>query len=862
MTNHWKVQKRVRAFTALGSVIALLATMGVPRALAQSQGASAAPASAEPSPPPSPDPWPKTATEGGTGYTLYQPQLDSWDQYNLTAHAAVSVVPAGAKDEVFGVIEFAAKTYVSRSTRTVEFRDLRITRVRFPTVPDASYQYQQQLQKILSSGPATMPLDRLEAGMKILEAQKSSRAVPVRNDPPVFIFVETAAVLVSIDGEPVWTPVQGTNLVRVLNTRPLVLKDSSGKIYVHLLDGFVQASSLSGPWTVTSVPPPGAVSAAQTLAKNNVVDLLEGTADDKTKKKPSLKDGFPQIVVATRPTELVVTEGAPEWTPLEGTQLLSVKNTTGNVFKDLNDQETYVLVTGRWFKAPGFSGPWQSVSARSLPAEFQTIPDDSPKENVKASIAGTPQAAEALISDQIGETADVDRQKVKFASQISGPPDLKPVTGTPLTYVANSATPIIEVAPDKWYACQAGVWFKASSAMGPWTVATDVPAVIYSIPPSSPIYYVTYVRIYNVTPTVVVVGYTPGYMGTVVSADGVVVYGTGYAYPAYVSTTVWIPPPVTYGYAASMTYTPWTGWAIGFGFGLAVGAAMYSPWYHYPCWGPVPYWGAMPYAYHGVAYGPYGGAAAWGPGGWAATSGNVYHQYGATSAVTRSSAGYNAWTGNAWSRQVGASYNSVTGRTSAGARGGVSNAYTGNYAYGEHGASYNPNTGVTTHAGSVNYGNAYSGQSGSAKYAGGSGPAGGSTGVANVNGNYYAEHDGNVYKGDGNGSYSQWNNGSWNQVNHQQQTQSLQSQEAARQSGEQRSTAASSAGNWGGGFGGGSGDRSWSGGGGGGGGGFDRSGGGGGGWGGGGFDRGGGGGWGGGGSFGGFSGGGGGGRRR
>ena len=77
---------------------------------------------------------------------------------------------------------------------------------------------------------------------------------------------------------------------------------------------------------------------------------------------------------------------------------------------------------------------------------------------------------------------------------------------------------------------QTGVWFTAASLKGPWTVASSVPPVIYSIPPSAPLYYVTFVHIYAVTPQTVVVGYTPGYMGVVVEPGGTVVYGTGYIY--------------------------------------------------------------------------------------------------------------------------------------------------------------------------------------------------------------------------------------------------------------------------------------------------------------------------------------------
>ena len=91
--------------------------------------------------------------------------------------------------------------------------------------------------------------------------------------------------------------------------------------------------------------------------------------------------------------------------------------------------------------------------------------------------------------------------------------------------------------PDAFYAVTAGVWFTAARSPAV-AIATSVPPVIYTIPPSSPIYYVTYVRIYEATPQVVYVGYTPGYLGTVVAPYGTVVYGTGYAYSPWIGS-VW-----------------------------------------------------------------------------------------------------------------------------------------------------------------------------------------------------------------------------------------------------------------------------------------------------------------------------------
>ena len=754
-----------------------------------------------------PDPWPKVRRFDGWTYTLYQPQLDKWDGYNFEAHAAVSALPPGSKDPVFGAIEITAVTDVARVARTVHFRDIRITRAVFPSVPAEAAAYQRAFQAIVSNGPSTMSLDRLEISLSINGAEQKARAVPVRNDPPRFIFSQSAAVLVPIDGAPVWRRVQGTQLERIINTRAFVaLDDSTGRFYIHLFDGFVDAPAIAGPWTRSQKVPTGLVSLESTLARQNVIDPMAGPPDPKNPRaKASLANGVPEVFVSTTPTELIITDGPPEWVPIDGTMLLYVKNTTGNIFKNLNDQQTYVLVTGRWFHAPDFAGPWQYIAGTELPPDFARIPDDSPKENVKAAVPYTVQADEALIANEIPQTATVNRTKATFRPEINGgTPDMRPIPDTPLAYVFNSPSPIIMVSPTQWYGVQSGVWFTAASALGPWAVATSVPAIIYSIPVSSPLYYVTYVRVYAATPQYVVVGYTPGYLGTVVAPGGVVVYGTGYTYVPYVGAGIWYPTPVTYGFAANPYWTPWTGWAMGFGMGMAFGAAIGSS---SCCWGycPAPYWGAMPYypsyAHYGAYVGPYGGAAVWGAGGWAATSGNVYHQWGSTGAVTRTSGGYNAWTGNAWSTQVGHSYNSMTGRISAGERGSVQNVYTGNYAYGGRGATYNPSTGVAARGGTVTYGNTGAGTQNTARWGQVSGPSG-QTRVANVDDNYYADRDGNVYRNTGSG-WQSYSNNSWNSVSDADRIQSLNAEQYGRWAGDQRSAGSSwGSRSWGGGFGG------------------------------------------------------------
>ena len=130
-----------------------------------------------------------------------------------------------------------------------------------------------------------------------------------------------------------------------------------------------------------------------------------------------------------------------------------------------------------------------------------------------------------------------------------------------------------------WYAVENGVWFTATSVRGPWVVATSVPAAIYTIPSSSPLHYVTYVKTYSSSESTVYVGSTPGYHGEYVDpVSNVVVYGTGYYYDPWIGTA-WYGPPVTYGFGVATTYTPWAGWGLAFGVGWAWGAAtVYSGW--------------------------------------------------------------------------------------------------------------------------------------------------------------------------------------------------------------------------------------------------------------------------------------------
>ncbi len=467
---------------------------------------------------PPPDPWPRVVDLSSGQVLVYQPQVNDWTGNQLSFRAAMAYKKDKAQGQDFGTVTATTRTQVDRVARTVVFEDMRISKIDFPTLPDKGASFSSELTTAFAAQVRSISLDRLQASL-VANGVKPSGAVEVANSPPRVIVSNVPAILVPIDGAPVMKPVPNHSRVqRVINTRALILRGGFGdNYYIHVYDGWLSAASLDGPWTQAS---PGPLIAnelkaiAAELSKNNAVDLLSGGPN--ANPKPSLADGVPVIYTSQAPAELIVFKGQPDFVPIVGTQLLWASNTTSDVLIDITSNTYYVLLAGRWFRGPAMTGPWTFAPSNALPADFARIPAASLAGAVLPTVAGTPQAQAAAIENSIPQTATVPlKGGPTFTPNFDGAPQFVPVAGTTLTYAANSPEPIIQVSPNAYYAVTAGVWFTAAGVTGPWTVATLVPAAIYTIPPSSPIHYVTYVRIYGTTPGYVYVGYTPGYMGTV-----------------------------------------------------------------------------------------------------------------------------------------------------------------------------------------------------------------------------------------------------------------------------------------------------------------------------------------------------------
>ncbi|MCB1729209.1 MAG: hypothetical protein KDI21_01905 [Halieaceae bacterium] len=572
---------------------------------APTEQGSATPAAATPVPAqPDAGGWPRSYTLSDATLRVFQPQVESWEDNLLRFRVAVDASSDSGDKQVFGVFFGNARTQVDRSSRSVTLADVTLTRSNFPTLADNGDAYRQALQQQLAAGVTTISLDRLQASLAASGSVQST-PVTVRNVPPEIIVSDSPAILIPIAGEPVIKAVPDSNFQRVINTRALLLRSGEdGPWYLHVYDGWLQATSLRGDWTRAGSPPAGIDAVAEQLARAGQANLLDGGA---AKPAPTLANGVPGIYLREQPAELIVFKGKPHYQPIQDTRLLWADNTTSDVIIDTVDNHYYLLLSGRWYRSNSLDdGPWSYVASDALPPDFGRIPPSSPAGVVLAAVAGTPQAREAVIENSIPQTANVRRTGgPTFKPELDGTARWRDIEGTELQYVVNSETPIIRVPGDGLYALNAGVWFTALAVTDQWTVATSVPAAIYSIPASSSLHYVTYVRIYGYDQQYVYEGYTPGYLGTVEAPDGTVVYGTGYNYTPWVGD-VYYAAPDTYGVQAQPIYNQETGMAYGYGLGLTTAAMMdawynpvyYSPYYYgYPCCGSTSanvygHWGA------------------------------------------------------------------------------------------------------------------------------------------------------------------------------------------------------------------------------------------------------------------------------
>ena len=547
----------------------------------------------------------------------------------------------------------------------------------------------------------------------------------------------------------------------------------------------------------------------------------------------------PVIFFSSKPAVLVVFDGEPIWSQIDGNDLKFAVNTNWDLFEHAVTKTFYLRIDNSWMKASAVAGPW--TPAGKLPDSFAKLPADENWKEVKAALPGQPIAA--------GKASNVF-VSLKPAEMIllKGEPSYLTVNGTSLLWVNNTESDVFRAGKGGLiYYLVAGRWFSAPEFSGPWTFASPaLPAdfkkipeehprsrVLASVPGTSkaaeavllasvpqtatvsrkdikapdvvyqgapqfePIEKTTVARAVNTDKDIIKVGdlYYMCFQGVwfmaksasgpweVTSEVPKAIYEIPVSSPASSVTyvTVQSSTPDTVSYEATAAYM---------GAMVAFGCVVWGSGYYYP---PYVYYGGLYPVYYGH-YPTYGWGASYNPWTGAYTRGAVaYGPYGGAGMAAR----YNPRTGT-YSRAAVA-YGPYGARGAAQAYNPRTGAYgatrQASNAYGSWGATgvrrgddwaattrrTNNVTGATTRRTETSEGGSAvsrTGASGNRTTVGQSG-----------DGDLYAGRDGNVYKKDQGGSWQKSENGGWNDA--QQPTQ--QQRDRAQQAGEARNRAGDSA---------------------------------------------------------------------
>ena len=365
---------RTAVALAMAASLALFPFLDVVRAQAPATPAAAKPAAkpAAAAPQPVDGGWPKAfSAPSGATVVMYQPQIASWtDQKHMVAYSAVGYEKKGAEKPTLGSVKIESDTSIALDERLVHFVEFKLTEVSFEKLDrDEAKEVTTEIDKAIPDGERVIGLDR------ILASVDKSQIIPknvegVKADPPKVFYSTTPAVLVNIDDEPIWSPIKDNDLKYAINTNwDLFQHGPTNSLYLRNEKVWLKATTVDGPWTPAGTLPE---SFKKLPADENWKDVKASLPG----QKPSGKT--PTVFVSTAPAELILVTGAPNYLLVDGTtDLLWVQNTVSDVFRVGRTGPVYFLVSGRWFSAPDFTGPWTFATTK-LPPQFAKIPAGAP----------------------------------------------------------------------------------------------------------------------------------------------------------------------------------------------------------------------------------------------------------------------------------------------------------------------------------------------------------------------------------------------------------------------------------------------------------------------------------------------------
>jgi len=311
--------------------------------------------------------WPKLInTTNGTQIKVYAPEPESFKGNTLMFRSAISILENGSNDPVFGAFWGTAKVETDRDNRTLAINSLDVTSIRIPAIEgqDTIDYIDDALESQFPSTAGPISLDEIVATLN-QNQQETKLSDKISTNPPKVIFVTQPSMLVLIDGDPKLKNNKDLNLDIVVNTPFTIVKNNDGRFYLYGSKHWYVSNAATGPYEYTNGQVPDNIrNVEQLIAKNSQTN---GSTNKAAADNPNV---IPNIIVSTAPAELIQSSGEPNFTPIQGTNLLYMSNSDNDIFMDETSQQYFVLISGRWYQTKALnSDNWKFIPADQLPGD-------------------------------------------------------------------------------------------------------------------------------------------------------------------------------------------------------------------------------------------------------------------------------------------------------------------------------------------------------------------------------------------------------------------------------------------------------------------------------------------------------------
>lgn len=177
---------------------------------------------------------------------IHSPQVIEWPDYATTTVLMAVEYHRDGERPIYATVEMTGKTDIDVDERTVTITDREVTNVK--VAGEARADYVDKLSALVRDTPVVAQLDifLLSTAQDVLDIQDHEGFNP---EPPQIIVAMAPAILLAVQGEPQFKPMESSPYSLVLNASwPLLKHRTQEKYFLLYKQGWWTTDQLAGTW--------------------------------------------------------------------------------------------------------------------------------------------------------------------------------------------------------------------------------------------------------------------------------------------------------------------------------------------------------------------------------------------------------------------------------------------------------------------------------------------------------------------------------------------------------------------------------------------------------------------------------------